>query len=69
MVRRGTLPEGEFDNRMGVLFDPQTSGGLIVALPESQAGEYASAFHRLSGRDPYRIERIIDGPSGMVFIS
>jgi len=31
--------------RQEVLFDPQTSGGLLVALPEAQAREYVRDLH------------------------
>ena len=67
-VRQGTLDDEEFDNRMGVLCDPQTSGGLLVALPASQAGAYEEAFEKLAGRAPTRIGRVMDGPAGMVFL-
>ena len=30
--RQGGLEDEEFENRMGVLCDPQTSGGLLVAV-------------------------------------
>ena len=68
-VRRGTLSASEFDNRMGVICDPQTSGGLLVALAPDQAGAYEEAFERLSGRRPYRVARALDGPAGMIFLS
>lgn len=67
-VRKGTLSADEFDNRMGVLCDPQTSGGLLVALPPDQVNAYCDAFKRLSGRDPWLIGRVMDAPSGTVFI-
>lgn len=67
-VRRGTLPESEYDVRMGVLCDPQTSGGLLVALPERDAGAYEEAFRRLSGRKPTRVGQVMDGPAGTIFI-
>lgn len=67
-VRRGTLAEDEFDARMGVLCDPQTSGGLLVALPEGQVGTYLSRFERLAGHAAARIGSVVDGPAGMVFL-
>ena len=33
-MRQGSLDDEEFDNRMAVVCDPQTSGGLLVALPQ-----------------------------------
>ena len=67
-VRKGTLSESEFDNRMGVLCDPQTSGGLLVALPATQAETYCANFQSLSGRPPAIIGRVVDAPAGLVFI-
>ena len=67
-VRQGTLSDAEFDNRMGVLCDPQTSGGLLVAVPPDQADAYAESFERLSGRPPARIGRVLDAPAGMIFL-
>lgn len=68
-VRQGTLSDEEFDVRMGILCDPQTSGGLLVALPPEQAGAYQAQFGRLAGRVPPVIGRVVDAPSGMVFIA
>ena len=67
-VRKGTLSDEEYDNRMGVLCDPQTSGGLLVALPVDQASAYERRFQELLDRPPVRIGQIVDGPSGFIFI-
>lgn len=67
-VRQGTLPDGEFDNRMGVLCDPQTSGGLLVALPPEQLGQYLRRFEELAGHPAAVIGSAADGPAGMVFL-
>ena len=67
-VRKGALSDEEYGNRMGVLCDPQTSGGLLVALPDDQVPAYEEAFRALAGRAPYRIGRVIDAPAGMVFM-
>ena len=67
-VRKGTLPADEYDNRMGVLCDPQTSGGLLVALAPDDARAYSREFERLSGRPPSVIGEIVDGPPGTVFM-
>ena len=34
-------------DRSDVLFDPQTSGGLLVALPADEADEYVSRLREL----------------------
>ena len=67
-VRKGTLSEEEYNNRMGVLCDPQTSGGLLVALPAEQGPAYEAKFEELLGRKPARIGEIVDGPVGTIFI-
>ena len=67
-VRRGTLGEEEYGDRMGVLCDPQTSGGLLVALPPDQAPTYEARFQELLGRAPYRIGEVVDGPGGFIFM-
>ena len=51
-----------------VLCDPQTSGGLIVAVPEEQADTFAASFKELAGRDAARIGRIVEGEEGQITI-
>ena len=65
-VRRGSLPEDEFDNRMGVICDPQTSGGLLVALAEGDAARFEEEFERRAGRRPSRIGAIEEGDAGTI---
>lgn len=67
-VRKGTLGDDEYCDRMGVLCDPQTSGGLLVALPPTQAATYEAQFQELLGRAPYRIGEVVDGPAGVIFM-
>ena len=67
-VRKGVLGDAEYGDRMGVLCDPQTSGGLLVALPPSDAAAYERRFEELLGRAPYRIGEVVDGPEGVIFM-
>lgn len=65
-VAQGSLDDEEFDNRMAVLCDPQTSGGLICAIPPERAEDFERAFERETGRDAARIGRIIDDATCMI---
>ncbi len=42
-----------------IIFDPQTSGGLLIAVPEAQSEDLASAI-RNSGADAWRVGRVAD---------
>ncbi len=65
-VAQGSLDDEEFDNRMAVLCDPQTSGGLICAIPPERAEDFERAFKRETGRDAARIGRIVDDATCMI---
>ena len=67
-MKQGTLNDEEYDNRMGVLCDPQTSGGLLVAIPPENADVFAEAFERRAGRPPARIGEVVDAPAGLIFL-
>lgn len=59
-MRQGSLDDEEFDNRMAVVCDPQTSGGLLVALPPDAATAFEDAFEREAGRVPARIGHVVE---------
>lgn len=63
---RGTLDDAEFDNRMGVLCDPQTSGGLLVAIPPDQGARFVEEFQKRAGRAPALIGAFEDGEPGRI---
>lgn len=65
-VRKGSLDEEEFDNRMGVICDPQTSGGLLIAIAKEDAKRLESEFERRAGRLPWRIGCVIEGEAGTI---
>ena len=67
-VPRGTMDDVTYDDRMGVLCDPQTSGGLLISLPAAQADDYLAAFKSLTGRDAAVIAEVVDGPGGYIFV-
>lgn len=60
------LSADEFDNRMGVLCDPQTSGGILVALPHEKAQAFEDAYYARAGRRPWLIGNATTGPAGTV---
>ncbi len=47
MIIRG---EGVDDVMMDLLFDPQTSGGLLLGMPEKEVDSYMKAFSGLGGK-------------------
>lgn len=58
----------ESNNRLNVLCDPQTSGGLIMAVAPEDADAYADAFEALTGRKPAQIGEVVKGDIGLVEI-
>ena len=68
-VQQGMLDDDEFDNRMGVICDPQTSGGILAAIPPDQAEVFEREFERRAGRTPWKIGRIVDGEAGTISFS
>lgn len=67
-VRKGIMDDETYNDRMGVLCDPQTSGGLLVAVAPEQATTFIDAFKTEAGRAPARIGQVVDGPSGVIFV-
>lgn len=65
-VEQGTLDDDEYDNRMGVICDPQTSGGLLVAVSSDGAEIFEREFEELTGRIPAKIGQIADGDTGVI---
>ena len=68
-VRQDDLDDEEFDNRMAVLCDPQTSGGILCSIPPERAADFEAAFLREAGRAPARIGRIVEDPERMISFS
>lgn len=67
-VHQGTMDDETYGNRMGVLCDPQTSGGLLIAVPPAEADAFAAAFEQAAGRKPACIGAVMDGPAGTIFV-
>ena len=51
-----------------LLYDPQTSGGLVLSVPDSQAGELLTALSAAGVRSAVRVGEIVEGPPGVVVI-
>lgn len=54
--------------RQEVLFDPQTSGGLLVALPETQARDYLRGLHEAGIAGASLIGHVEAGEPGITVI-
>ena len=55
------LPDDLEPWRRDLLTDPQTSGGLLIAVPESELKAFAG-FARLSGEGVHKVGRVVEGP-------
>ena len=62
------LDDFEDDARMALLCDPQTSGGMIVAIPPDQAEAFSQAFEASLGRPPARIGEVVAGEPGRIIV-
>lgn len=59
----------KLDNaRQGLLYDPQTSGGLLLATPETQADELVTALKKNGIYNSARIGEVLGGPEGLTVI-
>ena len=65
-VAQGALSDEEYDNRLAVVCDPQTSGGLLAAVPPEAAGAFERAFEARAGRLPARVGRVEAGAPGTI---
>ena len=57
-VEQGCIDDFEFDDRMGVLCDPQTSGGLLVAIPPENASFSRRNASSAKGANPPESESL-----------
>ena len=56
------------DNMAAVVCDPQTSGGMLVAVPAENAPVFEQAFARLAHRKPWRIGHITADPTAQIVV-
>ncbi len=48
-----------------LLYDPQTSGGLLLSLPSEQANDLIADMKKLGVEDAVKIGDVVDGPVGL----
>jgi selenide,water dikinase len=51
-----------------VLYDPQTSGGLLFSVPDAQAEKLLKALHAAGLQSAVRVGEIMDGPAGITVV-
>ena len=68
-VEQGALGDEEFDDRLAVLCDPQTSGGILAAVAPGAADAFERTFEKRSGRRPARIGAVRAGAPGAIALA
>ena len=63
-LEQGSLDDEEFDNRLGVVCDPQTSGGILAAIAPDKSEIFCQTFRAATGRDPWCIGTIVAPAEG-----
>ena len=56
------------DDIWSILFDPQTSGGLLISIASANADTLLENLHRHSIEDAAIIGEVIEGPGGIITI-
>ena len=51
-----------------LLFDPQTSGGLLLSVPDAQSTELLDALSAAGVQSAVRVGEIMDGPGGITVV-
>ena len=59
------LPEGFDDWRRDILCDPQTSGGLLIALAPETVPQVMARLAELGATAAAVVGRIVEGPPGV----
>ena len=68
-VEQGELDDEEFGTRMGVLCDPQTSGGLLIAIAPDMQCTFEQAYFSLTGKQAACIGTITPEHPGIIRFS
>jgi selenide,water dikinase len=51
-----------------VLYDPQTSGGLLLSVPDVQAEELLTALSASGVQSAVRVGEIVEGSPGIIVV-
>ncbi len=54
--------------QMDILFDPQTSGGLLISVPENKAWQMLEELHQAGVKDAAIIGEVVDNPKGKIIV-
>ena len=65
-VDQGAADDETYGNRMAVLCDAQTSGGVLIAVHADEVEAYCAAFKDACGRAPARIGIVTEGSVGAI---
>jgi selenide,water dikinase len=53
---------------MDILYDPQTSGGLLISLPSDQAQNLVEILKKEAQMDAWIVGQVVEGPQGKIQI-
>lgn len=56
----------DLDARRAVLCDPQTSGGMLAAIPQERASEFEARFAASEGSGPWKVGVVVEGEPGAI---
>ncbi|MDR1713329.1 MAG: selenide, water dikinase SelD [Coriobacteriales bacterium] len=68
-LTRAIADDDCYENLLGVICDPQTSGGLLVALAPQQQQLFVRTFAELAGYQPWKIGEVISGQPGQIILA
>jgi selenide,water dikinase len=54
--------------RQDILFDPQTSGGLLISLPAGKAEALLESLHQAGIKDAAIIGEVVSEPKGIITV-